>query len=522
MKIKSARKIVLFFILGFALLFCVGRTLSKYSGIFDGGSFLLTVEPEEIDPGHEYLLVYHTFDDAHNDIQYKTEIVYENIPFTVGEVPSKNSDLTFLGWSPQGAWITDEDNISDGNSDWEQTPNIYSYFTRVLKKTGDQATVAELRINYENSSYEDNYEVHLYDIYQNFYIKQVCEPLASAPSNLPYQYDFSTHDPSYQATSGTQPLFCRDYRSSHSINGSYARLLLGSRSITYYVHPGMQYQIETLYYYNTEYPQKDYYYDLYVGDTLHDEGFDYFTEDNITYTIRLRESNNTDPNCVASGTLITMADGSQLPVENIRNGDLVRIYDHENGCYSSSAVVCTEYDGDKEWRVIHLEFSDGTTQRFIYEHGLFDLDLNKYVYITEQNYNEFVGHRFAKESDSGYEIITLINAEIRIEHTGSYSIATEYHLNYFVNGMFSMPGGLTGLFNFFEYDQDLKYEKELMDNDIKSYGLFTYDDFKDYMSEETFNRIFPIKYLKISLAKGLTTFEHLEYIIERYIKRYDL
>ena len=33
-------------------------------------------------------------------------------------------------------------------------------------------------------------------------------------------------------------------------------------------------------------------------------------------------------------------------------------------------------------------------------------------------------------------------------------------MNYFIDGLFSMPGGIDGLFNYFEYDSTLKYDEE--------------------------------------------------------------
>lgn len=43
-----------------------------------------------------------------------------------------------------------------------------------------------------------------------------------------------------------------------------------------------------------------------------------------------------------------------------------------------------------------------------------------------------------------------------------------------------------------------------MDMDIKKYGLYVYDDFKDYILKEIFDML-PIPYLKVSVGKELTT-----------------
>ena len=69
--------------------------------------------------------------------------------------------------------------------------------------------------------------------------------------------------------------------------------------------------------------------------------------------------------------------------------------------------------------------------------------------------------------------------------------------------------------NFFEYDENMKYVEESMQRDIEKYGLYTYDDFAEYVSEEVFNA-FPFKYFKVAVGKGLITYEYILELIEFY------
>ena len=55
-----------------------------------------------------------------------------------------------------------------------------------------------------------------------------------------------------------------------------------------------------------------------------------------------------------------------------------------------------------------------------------------------------------------------------------------------------------------------------MDMDIKKYGLYVYDDFKDYIRKEIFDML-PIPYLKVSVGKGLTTKEKIIEVMEKYL-----
>lgn len=511
------------------LLFGTGYTVAKYTGVFDAGKFNLTLE-NGIEP--LYTVVYHTFNGS-TDVVLCTEDYYEEqeismrgVPGTVSGDACNYTGLTFYGWSPQGVWTKDED--SPFNKDTSTTVN-YVPDIRILYKAGDSVALSTL-------AEFSGKEIHLYDIYENHRVS-LYRYIGSAilAENITFMvkdtYGNRLYDRVYWDTEGIAYRYnAPNDRTDVRCNGyAIAQNSYGTDGETkkywyHYVHPGL-----TLYIFNnaTGYAQGWGYYDteiLYDGKTANAT-----TEETIImpagtceFAIRTVKVADDDQSCFASGTLITMADGTKLPIEELTPGDLVRVYDHENGCYTASPILFIEYDGDKEWLVINLEFDDGTTQKFIGEHALFDRTLNKYVYITPENCKDFIGHRFAKEENVGYGEVVLTNAYTQVAFTGCYGMTTEYHMNFFVNGMFSIEGGITGLFNFFEYDENLAYDKELMAEDIEKYGLFTYEDFADYMTEKTFNTIFPVKYLKVSIGKGLTTFEGLEYIIERYIYRHGL
>ena len=99
-----------------------------------------------------------------------------------------------------------------------------------------------------------------------------------------------------------------------------------------------------------------------------------------------------------------------------------------------------------------------------------------------------------------------------------YKWKTYGHLCYFVNGMLSMPGGIYGLFNMFDVDAEtMKYDEVSMQLDIETYGLFTYEEFVEYLdvSKEVFEA-FNGQYLKVAIGKGLIDMEKLSYLVERY------
>ena len=224
-----------------------------------------------------------------------------------------------------------------------------------------------------------------------------------------------------------------------------------------------------------------------------------------------------EDSCVAEGTLITLADGSKKAVEDLTGDEMLLVWNLHTGSFDYAPMLFIDKDPETLYRVINLTFSDGTIVKVISEHGFWDVDMNRYVYLDE-NAAEFIGHRFMKQNGSGMTEVTLTNVEIRTETTRAYSPVTYGHLCYYVNGMLSMPGGITGLFNIFETCGDLpRYDADAMAADIDAYGLFTYEECRQtYPVPEEVFEAFNGRYLKVAIGKGLITQERIGELIERY------
>ncbi|MBR2891201.1 MAG: hypothetical protein IKC22_02335 [Bacilli bacterium] len=226
--------------------------------------------------------------------------------------------------------------------------------------------------------------------------------------------------------------------------------------------------------------------------------------------------------CITSGTLITMYDGTLKPVEDVTLDDVLLVYNHETGSYDFANIIFIENNGWKNYEVINLVFSNGQTTKIIYEHGFYDLDLDEYVYIDSNNYNDYIGHSFyLTEYNNGIYLdgnVTLIDAYITNEYIGCYSLVTVYHLNYFTDNLLSMPGGISGLFNIFEMNDDLTINQDQMIEDIEKYGLYTYEDFKDYVPYEVY-AAFPAPYFKVAVGKGYITWEGILGLIDIYLSK---
>ena len=223
--------------------------------------------------------------------------------------------------------------------------------------------------------------------------------------------------------------------------------------------------------------------------------------------------------CVTPDTMITLADGSKVRVDSLTGDEMLLVWNLETGRFDFAPIMFVDSELEAEFDVVYLYFSDGTVVKVIYEHGFWDYNLNKYVYLDE-NADLYIGHTFAKQNGDSLEKVQLVNVEIKTERITAWSPVTVGHLCYFVNDMLSMPGGVGGLFNIFDVDsKTMTYDYDAIERDIMEYGLFTYEELNAIcpLSEDMFIAAGGA-YLKISIGKGNLTMEELVAMIERYSK----
>ena len=225
--------------------------------------------------------------------------------------------------------------------------------------------------------------------------------------------------------------------------------------------------------------------------------------------------------CLVEGTLVTMADGTQKAVEDLKVGDMIMVFNHVSGKLEAMPLIFNTHADEneaKDYDVLYLQFSNGKEAKIVQSHGFFDMTLMQYVYINYDNYQDFIGHEFYALNSNGTsgEKVELVKAFIKTEKVRIFCPVTYFHMNSFANGLLNtpnIPGDITGLVNYFEYDSDLKYNEEAMQQDIEEYGLYTYEDFSEYISEAAYNSS-PSVYLKVAVGKGMITYEQIIDIIQ--------
>lgn len=223
--------------------------------------------------------------------------------------------------------------------------------------------------------------------------------------------------------------------------------------------------------------------------------------------------------CIIEGTTIALANGQTKKVEELMDDDMLIAFDHEKGELVSARLFFNYHQNESNIvtaPILDLRFDDGTQIGIHIDHGFFDLTLGKYVYINKNNYMGFIGHDFVTVDCGKLGKTRLVYGSVSIRTVRVYSPVSVYHLNVITNGLLSITGEIEGWFNYFDYGSSLKYDPDKMEEDIGKYGLYVYDDFKDYIRKEIFDML-PIPYLKVSVGKGLTTKEKIIQVMKKYL-----
>ena len=226
--------------------------------------------------------------------------------------------------------------------------------------------------------------------------------------------------------------------------------------------------------------------------------------------------------CIIEGTRIMLADGTYKNVEDITENDILASFNHNTGMVEAARGFFDPEDHViRTCDVIYLYFSNGESIRMTTEHRFYDVTLRKYVLITNDSVSSYVGDEFlyiSYDNEFNYNPVYLINYEIIEEAVRCYSPTTYGNINIISNNLLSASGGnIDWLLNYFEFDENYKYDEDKKQNDIEKYGYLSYEYFKDYVSYELFEE-FNGKYLSIAIGKGLCTYDEIISSIEYYFK----
>ena len=222
--------------------------------------------------------------------------------------------------------------------------------------------------------------------------------------------------------------------------------------------------------------------------------------------------------CITPDTKIMLSDGGEKRIDELTYEDELLVWNFYKGDYDrvSPAIIFEHGYGNNT--VIELRFEDGTEIKAVNLHQFFDITDNKFVNISKDTVASLVGHSFAKTDGEGYKEIRLTDYEIREEYIEAFGVISANHYNVILEGMLTTDFEVqdVGLFNYFEVGNNLTFNQEKMKADIEEYGLYTYEDFENYLSPELFEA-FNVKYMKVAVGKGQFTYEGIIELIGKWL-----
>ena len=213
-------------------------------------------------------------------------------------------------------------------------------------------------------------------------------------------------------------------------------------------------------------------------------------------------SGNEGGGCLLEDTPILTSNGTYVPIQDIDSGDMVKSFNHETGKFEDTPIleVAHKDEGQKTMTVTELAFSDDTTLKIAHNHALYDLTLNEYAIIDKDNVNQFIGHKFYSYKNNK---VTLVSSRNYVDTVRVYVPFTKGNLNCIASNMLTNPGVYARfLMNIFDFEDDMTINQSNKQKDIAKYGLFSYEDLKQYVNPIMYKEL-NLQYLKIGLGKKL-------------------
>lgn len=215
--------------------------------------------------------------------------------------------------------------------------------------------------------------------------------------------------------------------------------------------------------------------------------------------------------CLVEGTMIALADGTSIPIEQVTYDTLLKVWNYETGS------VGAEYPAWIEKRAIAVfyqlvKFSDGSELKIAGSHGVFDVDKNEFVATDGQDFN--VGSRVYKVNDNNeLEIVTVTSIEIVEEDVAYYHVASSQYYNVIANNILTTNSPVY-LSNLYGFDENVKWpaiREQFLSNPE---NLYTYEDFEDIgMPRKMFDDLRVREGKQLEIRYGITLADLKNYFL---------
>lgn len=181
--------------------------------------------------------------------------------------------------------------------------------------------------------------------------------------------------------------------------------------------------------------------------------------------------------CLIEGTMIALADGTSIPVEQVNYDTLLKVWNYETGSVGAEYPAWIEKEATTHSYQL-TKFDDGTELKTAGWHGVFDVDKNAFVSVD--NSEGFgVGSRIYKVNDNNeLEIITVTSIERVEEEVHYYHVVSSQYYNVIANNVITTDGAVY-LSNLYGFDDNLKWPETRNQIISDPNNLYTYEDFAD-------------------------------------------
>ncbi|MBR2795550.1 hypothetical protein IKE13_00670 [Candidatus Saccharibacteria bacterium] len=211
--------------------------------------------------------------------------------------------------------------------------------------------------------------------------------------------------------------------------------------------------------------------------------------------------------CLIEGTLVALADGSSIPIDQVTYDTLLKVWNYETGSVGAEYPAWIE----KEATTISYQltkFDDGSELKTAGWHGVFDVDRNAFISIDDEEFG--VGSRIYKVNENDeLEAITVTSIEMITEEVHYYHVVSSQYYNIIANNIITTDGAVY-LSNLYGFDENIKWpairDEVMSDPD----NLYTYEDFEDIgMPRKMFDdlRVQEAKYLAVTYGITLDVFK---------------
>lgn len=131
--------------------------------------------------------------------------------------------------------------------------------------------------------------------------------------------------------------------------------------------------------------------------------------------------------CLLAGTLITLANGMQKKIEDIKFDDELLVWDFDNGCLTTSKPLWIKKAQTVDY-MYEIKFASGNSINVTGPkgHRAFNIDESKFTY-----FNDSVGQK-VKTMDGEDEVVSCEKKTGEFEF---FNIITDKHFNMFANGI---------------------------------------------------------------------------------------